>query len=173
MHRIPPIDPATAEEKTKKLFQVFQDEFEMIPNFIRTLGHSPAALEGYLKTTAALSKGFLDVKLQEGIALSVAELNQCKYCTSLHKMIAKAAGVTNSELQNNRMGHSKDIKIQTVLQFVKTVVNSRGHVSEVELKPLRHAGYTDPEIVEIIAHIGLNIFTNYLNSIAGTASDFL
>lgn len=173
MPRIAPIDPAKAEGKTQELLQEFQDEFSSFPNFIRTLGHSPAVLEGYLKTSAALSKGFLDIKLQEGIALTVAELHQCNYCVSFHKSIGKATGIKASDLRNNLMGHSNDIKTHTVLQFVKTVVNSRGHISDIELKPLREVGCTDSEIVEIIGHIGLNIFKNYFNNIVGTTNDFL
>ena len=173
MPRIHPVDPATAEEKTQKFFQVFQDQFGMIPNLIRTLGHSSAVLETYHNITNSLSQGVLDVKLQESIALTVAGLNQCNYCTSLHRATGKAAGLKSTEMQNNLMGHSNDLKTQTALQFVKTVINSRGHVSEIELSPLRKAGYTDSEIVEIIGHIGLNIFANYFNNIAGTANDFL
>ena len=37
---------------------------------------------------------------------------------------------------------------------------------------MRDAGYTEAEIVEIVAHIGMNIFTNYFNHIAATEVDF-
>lgn len=34
------------------------------------------------------------------------------------------------------------------------------------------AGLTDGDIVEIVAHVAINIFTNYLNNLAGTDVDF-
>ena len=33
-------------------------------------------------------------------------------------------------------------------------------------------GFSDEEIVEIIAHVGINVFTNYFNLVAGTEVDF-
>jgi alkylhydroperoxidase family enzyme len=40
------------------------------------------------------------------------------------------------------------------------------------LGAVRDAGFTEEEIVEIIAHVGMNLFTNYFNHIAGTEVDF-
>jgi hypothetical protein len=37
---------------------------------------------------------------------------------------------------------------------------------------VREAGYGDAEIAEVVAHVALNIFTNYFNNVAGTAIDF-
>ena len=39
------------------------------------------------------------------------------------------------------------------------------------VQAVRSAGFSDGEIVEIIAHVGMNIFTNYFNHIAGTVVD--
>ena len=36
-----------------------------------------------------------------------------------------------------------------------------------------NALFDNDEIVELIAHIGINIFTDYINHIAGTEFDFL
>nr|MDH4440961.1 carboxymuconolactone decarboxylase family protein [Rhizobium sp.] len=37
---------------------------------------------------------------------------------------------------------------------------------------VRAAGYSDAEILEIIAHVALNTFTNYVNEALGTEIDF-
>lgn len=37
---------------------------------------------------------------------------------------------------------------------------------------MRAAGYSESDIVEIIAHVGMNIFTNYFNHVAQTTIDF-
>jgi alkylhydroperoxidase family enzyme len=52
------------------------------------------------------------------------------------------------------------------------MVAERGHVSDTDLHALRNAGFGDAEIVEIVAHIGVNILTNCFNHIARTAIDF-
>ena len=48
----------------------------------------------------------------------------------------------------------------------------RGEVSDSELQRARAAGLTDGELVETVANIALNIFTNYINHVARTAIDF-
>ena len=45
-------------------------------------------------------------------------------------------------------------------------------IADADLAPVRQAGYGDAEIAEVVAHVGLNVFTNYFNSVAGTALDF-
>jgi alkylhydroperoxidase family enzyme len=55
---------------------------------------------------------------------------------------------------------------------VRKVVQDRGHVTDEELAEVRRAGYSDGEIVEIVAHVALNIFTNYFNQVAETDIDF-
>ena len=37
---------------------------------------------------------------------------------------------------------------------------------------VRAAGYSDAQIVEIVMHVALNTWTNYLNEVAGTEIDF-
>lgn len=51
----------------------------VVPNLMKLLGISPAALGGYLSLNKALSKGTLDAKTRERIALAIAEINACNY----------------------------------------------------------------------------------------------
>jgi alkylhydroperoxidase family enzyme len=52
------------------------------------------------------------------------------------------------------------------------VVRERGHVSDTDVQTVRMAGYDDAQIVEIIQHVALNTWTNYVNSVAQTEIDF-
>lgn len=51
-------------------------------------------------------------------------------------------------------------------------MKERGWVSDEDVGALRDVGFADSEIVEIIATIVLNIFTNYFNHVAETEIDF-
>lgn len=73
---------------------------------------------------------------------------------------------------NPAFPHSKDAKTQAVLTFSKLVVAKNGAVQGSDVEALRAAGLTEAEIVEVVAAIGLNIFTNYFNHIAATEVDF-
>ena len=48
----------------------------------------------------------------------------------------------------------------------------RGSVSDDALGRIRTAGYSEGEIVELVANVALNILTNYVNRVAGTEIDF-
>jgi len=37
---------------------------------------------------------------------------------------------------------------------------------------VRSADYSEADVVEIVAHVAANLFTNYFNLIAGTVVDF-
>ena len=64
----------------------------MVPNLMRVLASSPAALEGYLNFNEALSHGSLSGELRELISVVVAEANGCEYCLSAHTEIGKMVG---------------------------------------------------------------------------------
>ena len=51
-------------------------------------------------------------------------------------------------------------------------METRGHVSDADMRAVRDAGYDDAQIVEIVQHVALNTWTNYLNSVAKTEIDF-
>ena len=41
-----------------------------------------------------------------------------------------------------------------------------------KMRAIKSAGYTDAQIVEIVQHVALNIWTNYVNNVAQTTIDF-
>ena len=98
--------------------------------------------------------------------------NGCDYCASAHTVMGKGAGVAEVELALNLKAESTDARTQAALTFAKKVVEARGRVSDADVATLREAGYDDGEIVEIVMHIGLNLFTNYFNHIVDTEIDF-
>jgi len=172
MPRLTPVDPVTATGDAKVLLDGVKAAVGVVPNILATFVHSPKVLEGYLAFNAALGRGVLSAKVREQIAVAVAGANACDYCASAHTALGKGAGVSAEELARNLQGRSADGKIQTALSFVRKVVSERGHVLDADVWALREAGFSDAEVVEIVAHIGLNMFTNYFNHIVDTEIDF-
>ena len=172
MPRLTPIDPAQAEGKAKALLDGVQKALGTTPNLLRTLAHSPAALQAYLDLGKALGGGSLSAKTREAIALTVAGENGCDYCASAHTAIGRQLGVAASELARNLEGRSDDPKLSAILRFVDAVVVKRGWVSDADLREAREAGVSDGEIAEVVAAVAANTFSNYFNQVAGTKIDF-
>ncbi len=144
-----------------------------VPNLFRMVANSPAAIEGYLGMFGALAKGALPAATGERIAIAVAELNGCDYCASAHAYLGRhVAKLDEAEMAANRRGTSNDPQAAAAVRFARQVVERRGHVSDEELQSVRGAGYSDAQIVEIVQHVALNTWTNYVNSVARTAIDF-
>lgn len=173
MTRLEALSPETTTGKSKELFNGIQSKLGMVPNMMKTMGNSPAALEGYLGLSGALSKGSLGAKMGELLALTVSQENGCDYCLSAHTYIGKnLVKIDSDTLQSARKGQNADAKIQAGLTFAKKLVNTQGRVSDSDVEAAKNAGYSQGEISEIVAHVALNVFTNYFNNTANTVIDF-
>ncbi len=172
MARLPIIDPKTATGKAHDLLEAVHAKLKITPNMTKVMANSPAVLQAYLGFSGALGEGVLDVKLREQIALAVGQSNECQYCVSAHSAIGKMVGLPQSEVAASRSGHSSSPKSEVALSFSKQVIAHGGKASASEIEALRTAGFSDSEIAEIIAHIALNVFTNYFNNVLDVDVDF-
>jgi len=167
----PSVDAAPAA--AKPLLDAVRAQIGCVPNLFRLVANSPAALEGYLGMSGALSRGSLSAQTGERIALAVAQINGCNYCLSAHSLLGKSlAKLSDAEIAANRHGGSLDPKADAAVRFAAKVVRDRGHVSDADVQAVRMAGYDDAQIVEIVQHVALNTWTNYLNEVAKTEIDF-
>jgi uncharacterized peroxidase-related enzyme len=166
------IDPNTATGNAKELLDGIQAKVGMTPNLYRIMANSPAALGGLMDFGGALAKGSLSAKLREQIALVVAETNGCDYCLAAHSAVGKSLGLSKEALLDSRRGSAADTKTRAALAFAGALVENRGHVADEDLQHVRDGGYDDGAIVEIIATVALNTFTNYFNHVAETPVDF-
>jgi uncharacterized peroxidase-related enzyme len=174
MSRIPtPSSIATSPAASQPLLEAVHKQLGSVPNLFRVVGNSPAALEGYLGMSGALAKGALPAPTRERIALAVAQVNGCNYCLAAHAYLGKnLARLDDAEIAANRAGGSHDAKADAAVRFAALVARERGHVGDAALQAVRGAGYSDAQIVEIVMHVALNTWTNYLNEVAATEIDF-
>ena len=65
-----------------------------------------------------------------------------------------------------------DPKADAAVRFAAKVAQARGHVGEDDLRAVKLAGYDDAQIIEMVLHVALNTWTNYINEVAKTDIDF-
>ena len=172
MRRLPPVDRNTTNDSIRRNFDAVQKQLGTVPNMMRTMAQSPAVLDAYLGFGGALRRGRLPLPLQEQIALAIAESNSCDYCLSAHTVLGRGAGLSDEQLAASREARDADPRAAAALRFAQAIVERRGDVRDEELAQVRAAGYADGDIAEIIAHVALNVFTNYFNRAARTDIDF-
>ena len=172
MTRITSIDPATAQGRAKQLLDATQAQLGRIPNLYGTMAQSPAALDGYLSFRSALGKGVLSVQMRERIALLAAAINDCGYCVSAHTFRGAKVGLSAGELEATQKSQSADPKSAAALQFVDALLQRNGLIDDDDFAKIKSHGWSDEEIGEMVAHIALNVLSNYFNHVAMPVLDF-
>lgn len=172
MNRINVVSEASASDEQQALFDAIQAQLGVVPNFLRVLANSPAALRGFLGLHVIATEGILDALTRERIALALAQQNACNYCLSAHDALGRKAGLETEEILANRAGSSRDAKAKIAIRFAKALAEHSGEVTTAEILEVREAGYSEAEIVEIIAHVGMNILTNIIGKASRVEIDF-
>jgi len=172
MSRLAIPDRDNVPEAAKPILDAVQRQLGVVPNMFRLIASSPAALQGFTANNIALAKT-LDAKMRERIALAVAQVNGCDYCLSAHSYLGlNLAKISPEEVALNRQGRSSDAMADAAVRFAVKIVRDRGHVTDADVRSVRDAGFSDGQIVEIIAVAVENVFTNLLNIVAETEIDF-
>lgn len=161
-----------ADPKTAQTLNAVKAKIGMIPNLFTTLAHAPVALDAYLQFSETLGSGRLTVRQREIVALTVAQTNTCEYCLSAHALLGKGAGLNENDIRLARHGKADNPTDQAISTLAQNIVQIRGRLTPKDLQGARSAGLDDGLIVEIIANVTLNIFTNYTNLAADTDVDF-
>lgn len=159
------LDQAPAGSRTA--LEGIQKGLGFIPNALRTLAHSPAALNGYLGLAQALGKSSLSAAEREVVALATSQINGCDYCLAAHSFFATKAGLSDEAISQARKG-----TLSAVATLAQQITERRGQLSDAQVAAAREAGLTDSKIVEVIAQVTLLTLTNYLNNVATTDIDF-
>lgn len=172
MSRIPLIDRNATDPQRQQLLEPIHKAFGTTPNMFRAVANSPAALRSMWGSFGALGAGKLGAALGEQIAVAVANRNRCEYCLAAHTVLGANAGVNADVMGQAQQGKSPDGRTQAALTFALRLVEARGQVSEADLQAVRKAGFDDEAVMEIMAHVALNLFTNYVNIAFAVPVDF-
>ena len=164
------INDTTANRQA--VLEQIKGAFGVVPNMFKAVANSPAALNSMWGSFGALGGGVIDAKLGEQIAVAVANRNSCEYCLAAHTVLGQKAGASAEEMSAAQAGQSSDPQTALVLRFALKLVEQRGQVTQSDVTELRVAGFDDQHIVEIVAHVALNLFTNYVNVAFAVPVDF-
>jgi AhpD family alkylhydroperoxidase len=164
MPRLKSLEKSQAPAKAQGMMSDLESK-KMLLNIFRAMANSPAVLDAYLKFSGALQQGKLDPKIRHSIALIVAQTNCTAYCLAAHTMLGKGAGLDDAAIRDARLGKSADAKTNAAIALARQVLAGHGNVSDAEVSAARSGGLDDGDIAEVIANVGLNVFTNYFNNL--------
>jgi len=166
------LDTRTAPAASQPLLAQIHQAFGATPNMFKAVAQSPAALQSMWSAFGALGQGTLGGLLGEQIAVAIANRNRCEYCLAAHTALGRKAGASAQAMAHAQMGHSDDPRTQAALSFALKVVEHRAQLTDGDVASLIEVGFSEEQIVEILAHVALNLFTNYINVALDVPVDF-
>ena len=173
MNLLPLIDPDRADLAAKLLLDEVKARLGVVPNMTKAMANSPALLKGYLALSGALSNGSLGLRVSELLALAIAQSNGCSYCLSAHTYLAEhVANADADTIAAARKADASDPKTTAILRFAAAVNDARGSIDEGAVDAARTAGVTNEELAETVAHVALNVLTNFFNTAFDVDIDF-
>ncbi|WFU42830.1 carboxymuconolactone decarboxylase family protein [Bradyrhizobium sp. CB82] len=172
MTRATALKPEQVPAESKPILDAFTKNIGFTPNMMATFAQSPIAFNAWAALLGSLSK-VLDVKTRDSIGLAVSEVNGCNYCLSVHSFTAEhMAKLPAEDIVLARKGHARDPKRDAAVQLARKIIEARGHVTDADLQAVRDAGYTDANIMEIVALVAMYSLTNFFNNVFNPDKDF-
>jgi len=164
--------PDQVPADSKPTLDAFTKNIGFTPNMMAIFAQSPIAFNAWAALLGSLSKA-LDVKTRDSIGLAVSEVNGCNYCLTVHSFTAEhMAKLPADEVILARKGHAYDPKREVAIQFARKVIETRGRVSDSDLRAVREAGYSEANIIEIVALVAMYSLTNFFNNVFDPEKDF-
>jgi uncharacterized peroxidase-related enzyme len=157
------------EDQVENYLNIVNEKIGFIPNVLAAFAKFPKQFEGFTKLYNSLMLGESGLtKLErEMIAVTVSSENHCFYCLVAHGSAVRelsndpqlgeriAANFRSAELPEKQL---------ELLNFTKKLTRDPSEISESDRTKLREVGYTDRDIWDISAIVGLFNMTNRLAS---------
>ncbi len=158
-------------ESNQAIFDHLQKNLGFVPNLYAYYAKNETALTDYLALQNR--KSTLTTKEREVINLVTSQINDCRYCQSAHTVIGKLNGFTDEEIIDIRKGEAKfNLKLNSLAQFTKAVVEGKGKVSEEIKYNFFNAGYNEANLIDVIIVVGDKIISNYIHNLTEFQIDF-
>ncbi|MHB1675855.1 MAG: carboxymuconolactone decarboxylase family protein, partial [Acidobacteriaceae bacterium] len=116
---------------------------------------------------AVLHTGTLPLKLKELAIVRTSQLNQCSYCLASHSRICRNLGWSDDQLvnladyaQRDDFTHAEKV----ALQLAEWMTRNQGPLTEEQWQQVRDV-YSEGEVVELMAAIGLFNYFNRFNNL--------
>ena len=142
-------------------------------NLHAQMAHSPAVLAAYVSIRQATdAHGTLEFGVRSALMLATAGATHSEYAEAITATLAERAGWSKSQVDSLRSGGSLgDDKIDSIVGVVREAATHDGRVGDMAWERAVACGWTDEQLAEAFAYLGLTVYTSYFLNYAGTELD--
>jgi len=139
-----------------------------VPNMFRTMAHRPEIFETIIAhMDAVLNTGSLSKALKELVIVRTSQCNRTPYCLASHSAICRRLGWSDAQLEA-----LKDVdasvefteRERVAIHLAEAMTRDPHNYSDAEFARLRRF-YSEGEVVELMAAIGLFNYFNRFNDL--------
>lgn len=142
-------------------------------NMHAQMAHAPAVLDAYVSIRRATGQlGTLDLPVRTALMLAAAAVDGSEYALAVISMLALRAGWRQDQVSALRAGQELgEAKTDALISVVREAAANSGRVGDLTWTRAAGSGWTDEQLAEAFAYLGLTIFTSYFLNYAGTELD--
>jgi hypothetical protein len=142
-------------------------------NLHAQMAHSPAVLAAYVSIRQATSAhGTLHLPVRTALMLATAGVSHNEYAEAITAALAERAGWSEQQIGALRGGGSlAEDKVDAIVAVVREAAAHAGRVGEMAWDRAVACGWTDEQLTEAFAYLGLTVFTAYFLNYARTPMD--
>ena len=164
-------DELTAPERSLPVLKGALAGGGQLSNIIGVLAGAPSTLRAYARFRSELRHGTLSAATQQRIGLAVAEHQGSEYALATLRRTARDAGLGIDEVALAREFDSRDESEAALLRYVQALLDSDGPPPLHLHEEAREAGWDDEQILEAVAHVALNSFSNLVTRAGDVPKD--
>ncbi|WP_343577316.1 hypothetical protein [Mycobacterium sp.] len=168
MARIKLIDPDQAQGRTHEVFERVKAYYKMVPGLQQALNYLPETTDALwtLSLNTAMEGSIREELKRVFFAVTAYEV-ECEYCTAAHMIALMGKKWSRQEcvdLIEGKPSPRLTDKENAAVDFARTVGRRPAAVTDEMTDKLRAFGWTDAEIVEIVASVALMRYTTTVAS---------
>lgn len=164
MARVALIDPDQATGRTKQVFDKVKSYYHMVPALQKGLAYLPETTDAlWTLSVATAAEGSIREELKRVFFAVTAHEVECEYCTAAHMIALMSKGWSREECVEVIEGKpSPRLSDQenAAVNFAREVGRRPAAVTDEMVNELRAVGWTDAQIVEIVASVALMRYTS-------------
>lgn len=168
MSRLSRLNRSEVAPELKDVYDKFLRDRGNVPYFFRTLAHRPEIFKtATAHMHAVLNTGTLPTKLKELVVVRTSQLNSTAYCLASHTAISLRLGTTPDQIEALKSWRDSPLfseAAKVALHLAEVMTSDSLHYTDEDLAELKRF-YSEGEIVELMASIGLFNYFNRMNNV--------
>jgi alkylhydroperoxidase family enzyme len=156
----------SAPKQSKQALERLQSVFGFIPNMPAAMSTSPVLINSFVDLFTSVHAGSFSEPQLQTLLLTNAVTNASAWPVALHTSLALQQGVSAADAQAIRDGRlPKDAKLAALSTLARTLIETRGHLSDRDVESFLAAGFGQDHLLEVVLVSAASTITNYVSNV--------